>query len=502
VTRTHSRPHVSDDNPYSGAQFKTLKCHPTFPERFGSAQDARSFCQTFFPWYNTEHRHDALGLLTPEMVHYGRTAAVVAQRRTVLAAAYAAHPERFVRRPPEPLEPPTAAWINPPAPPAFTGLFSEVIASLIRSRVALACLAAARHPRIQKSTPIDLRDRPAYHPAMDRRRFLLTGLAGGLAAPLRGEAQPANKVPRIGVLWGGPAEFARPYLEGGRRAARDLGYVEERDFAVEYAFGERKPGAVDVLAPGLVQRKVDVIVAAGDPAIYAARRATSAIPIVMVAAGDPVGGGLVASLARPGGNITGMTFLSTELAAKRLEILKEIVPTVSRVSVLWNPDNPGGTRKFGAIQTAARIMRLTLQSLEVRTATDIEQAFGSMADKQVQAVLVVTDPVTAAYSGRPIADLATKSRLPVVGELREFTNTGSLVSYGPSLQSMVQHVVIFIDKILKGARPAETPRRAAHAVRACDQLENGEDPRPYDPAVTAAAGGPGHRVMDRRTWRF
>ncbi|HKA08601.1 MAG TPA: ABC transporter substrate-binding protein, partial [Gemmataceae bacterium] len=242
----------------------------------------------------------------------------------------------------------------------------------------------------------------------------MAALAGGLlTAPLAVEAQPANKVPRIGVLWGGPAEFAKPYLEAGRRALGELGYVEGRDFAVEYAFGERKPGAVDVLAPGLVQRKMAVIVAAGDPAIYAARRATSTIPIVMVAAGDPVGAGLVASLARPGANVTGMTFLSTELAAKRLEILKEIVPTVSRVAVLWNPDNPGGTHEFEAIQAAARVMRLTLQSLEVRTATDIEQAFGSMADKHAQAVLVVTDPVTAAYSGKPIADLATKSRLPV-----------------------------------------------------------------------------------------
>src|SRR5262245_61459534 len=136
---------------------------------------------------------------------------------------------------------------------------------------------------------------------MDRRRFLLTLMAGALAAPLRGEAQQANKVPRIGVLWGGPAEFAKPYLEAGRRAAGDLGYVEGRDFAVEYAFGERKPGAVDVLAPGLVQRKVDVIVAAGDPAIYAARRATSTIPIVMVAAGDPVGVGSWRAWPDPGG---------------------------------------------------------------------------------------------------------------------------------------------------------------------------------------------------------
>jgi putative transposase len=120
VTRTHSRPHVSDDNPYSEAQFKTLKYHPTFPERFGSVQDARSFCQGFFPWYNTEHRHDALALLTPEAVHHGRVDAILKQRRAVLKAAYAAHPERFVRKPPEPLAPPTAAWINPPGSAALT----------------------------------------------------------------------------------------------------------------------------------------------------------------------------------------------------------------------------------------------------------------------------------------------------------------------------------------------------------------------------------------------
>jgi putative transposase len=116
VTRTHSRPQVSDDNPYSEAQFKTLKYHPTFPERFGSVQDARAFCQGFFPWYNTQHRHDALGLLTPEAVHYGRAETILEQRRVVLAAAYAAHPERFVRKPPEPTAPPPAAWINRPAP--------------------------------------------------------------------------------------------------------------------------------------------------------------------------------------------------------------------------------------------------------------------------------------------------------------------------------------------------------------------------------------------------
>jgi len=192
---------------------------------------------------------------------------------------------------------------------------------------------------------------------MNRRRFVLISLAGALAEPVGGEAQQANKVPRIGVLWGGPAEFAKRYVEAGRRALGDLGYVEGRDFTVEYAFGERRPGAVDALAPGLVQHKMAVIVAAGDPAIFAARHATSIIPIVMVAAGDPVGGGLVASLARPGGNITGMTFLSTELATKRLEILKEIAPTVSRVAVLWNPERRRTSSRLSARWLTSRSKR-------------------------------------------------------------------------------------------------------------------------------------------------
>jgi len=278
-----------------------------------------------------------------------------------------------------------------------------------------------------------------------------------LLGPLSASAQQANKVPRIGVLWGGPAEFARPYLEAGRRVLGELGYVEGRDFTAEYRFGERRPGAVDALAAELAQLKVSVIVAAGDPAIHAARRATTTIPIVMVAAGDPVRGGLVASVARPGGNITGMTFLSRELAAKRLEILKEAVPTASRVAVLWNPDNPGGLPDFKATQAAAETLRVTLQAFEVRKVADFEPAFKAMADGHAQAIIVLTDPVTAALAGKLVADLATKSRLPIMSELREFTDSGGLISYGPSLLSMAQRTATYIDKILKGAKPSDLP---------------------------------------------
>jgi putative ABC transport system substrate-binding protein len=274
---------------------------------------------------------------------------------------------------------------------------------------------------------------------------------------LGAEAQPANKVPHIGVLWGGNAAFAEAYVEAGRRALAELGYVEGKNFVAELRFGERKPGSVDVLAADLVRARVEVIVAAGDPAIRAAQRATTTIPIIMVAAGDPVMGGFVASLAHPDGNLTGMTFLSRELSGKRLEILKETLPAVARVAALWNPDNPGGQINFDATQAAAKTLGLTLQSFEVRTAADIERAFAAMPDRQIQAVVVLTDPVTSAFAGRLVADHATKHRMPTVFELREFASEGGLISYGPSLRSMAQRTAVYIDRILKGAKPSELP---------------------------------------------
>ena len=278
-----------------------------------------------------------------------------------------------------------------------------------------------------------------------------------VVAVLLASAQPRTKPAQIGVLWGGETAFAIPYVEAARRALRDLGLVEGKDFVPELRFGERKPGAVETLAAELVGRKVDVIVAAGDTAIHAARRATETIPIVMVAAGDPVKSGLAASLARPGGNVTGMTFLSSELAGKRLELLKEAVPTVSRVGVLWNPENPGGPADLRATQTAAETLRVTLQSFEVRKVGDFDQAFKLMTDARMQAVVVLTDPVTANRAGKVLADLALKSRLPLICDLREFTESGALLSYGPSLLLMAQRSAAFVDKILKGAKPADLP---------------------------------------------
>ena len=279
----------------------------------------------------------------------------------------------------------------------------------------------------------------------------------GVVIPFVAVAQPRAQMPKVGVLWGGDTAFAMPYVEAARRAMSDLGYVEGKDFVTELRFGERKPGAVDTLAADLVERKVDVIIAAGDPAIRAARRATATIPIVMVAAGDPVRSGLVASLARPGGNVTGMTFLTSELAAKRLELLKEAVPAASRVAVLWNPENPGGPSDLQAIQSAAESRKIALQSFEVRKVSDFEQAFKQMTDARMQAVIVVTDPVTANLAGKVVSDLALKSRLPTMCDLSEFTRSGALLSYGPSLRSMAERSVLFVAKILRGVKAADLP---------------------------------------------
>jgi putative tryptophan/tyrosine transport system substrate-binding protein len=293
---------------------------------------------------------------------------------------------------------------------------------------------------------------------MDRRVFIQALVAGVGAVDARVVvAQPSAKVPRIGVLWGGETDFALPYLEAGRSALMHLGYSESRDFVVEVRFGERRPGAVDKLAADLVERKVDVIIAAGDTAIRAARRATPTIPIVMVAGGDPVKSGLATSLARPGGNVTGMTFLTTELAGKRLELLKQAVPTASRVGVVWNPDNPGGAADLEAARSAAEKLKVTVDSFEVPKVADFEAAFKAMNDARIQAVIVLTDPVTSNVAGKVIADVALKHRLPLVCDLQEFTRSGALLSYGPSLRTMAERSALFVDRILKGAKPGDLP---------------------------------------------
>ncbi len=269
-------------------------------------------------------------------------------------------------------------------------------------------------------------------------------------------AAAAGKVHRLGVLALAPAAFAAPYIEACRQELRALGYVEGQNLAVDFRFVAGRFELLPGLAAEIVRLQPDVIVASGDRAIQAIKEATSTIPLVMVSAGDPVRSGFVASLARPGGNVTGLSSLLPELNAKELSILKEAVPRASRVAVLWNPRSHGGVLGFKEMQAAAPSLHVTLQSLEVRTPDELEPAFAGMAREQAGALIVLTDPLTFGNRNR-IIDLAVRGRIPSMFEVREFVDAGGLMSYGPSLITMFRRSAVYIDKILKGAKPADLP---------------------------------------------
>jgi putative ABC transport system substrate-binding protein len=295
-----------------------------------------------------------------------------------------------------------------------------------------------------------------------RSRLVLVLTVTALVASFA-HAQPQAKSPRVGVLWAGPQSFAQPYVTAGLEALRALGWIEGQNVAIDYRFAPptatteaERMASLAANAEELARLKVDVIVVAGDPSVEAARRATSTIPIVMLAVGDAVGVGFVASHARPGGNITGIGALSVDLSGKRLELLKQLVPRVSRVAVLWNPGNPAGILGFRETETAARRLGITLQSVPVRRREEIAPAFAAMVQDRAEGFVLVTDPLTW-VTRREIVELATKNRLPAVYELREYVDVGGLASYGPSLIGISRRAAVYVDKILKGAKPAELP---------------------------------------------
>jgi ABC-type uncharacterized transport system substrate-binding protein len=298
-----------------------------------------------------------------------------------------------------------------------------------------------------------------YRPGMDRRRFLVTSLAGALAAPLVAEAQQATKVARIGYLLSNPA--ANPHLhEAFRQGLRDLGYVEGRNLVIEYRSAEGKLERLPALAAELVALKVDVIVAGGGtPAALAAKQATKTIPIVFVPLADPVTSGLVTSLARPGGNVTGLSVLLPELVGKCLEQLTRAVPGVSRVAVLWQPDAyPERTGKdmLKGADVAARALGVRLQFLEARGPADFDRAFSGMTRARAGALTVLTSNMLLGERRR-LVDLAAENRLPAVYTWREFVDAGGLMSYGPDLVDSFRRAATYVDKILKGAKPADLP---------------------------------------------
>jgi putative tryptophan/tyrosine transport system substrate-binding protein len=286
-------------------------------------------------------------------------------------------------------------------------------------------------------------------------RAAILGLCVFVSA-LAADAQRATKPAKIGLLSvTNPATLSLS-IEAFRQALRKLGHVEGT-FVLEVRYSEGRVERLSELARELVGLKVDVIVATSDVVIAALKRETQAIPIVMVISSDPVGTGFVASLARPGRNVTGLSNISPELSGKRLELLREAVPSLSRVAALWNPDVRGAVFDYKETERAARLMGLQLQSVEVSRADDLDRAFSAVTEQRAQAlVLAGTNPV-GFMNRRKIVTFAQTSRLPAMYPTREFVDAGGLMSYGPSLPDLFRHAAIYVDKILKGAKPADLP---------------------------------------------
>jgi len=278
-----------------------------------------------------------------------------------------------------------------------------------------------------------------------------------LVAPLAAVAQPTGKVYRMGVLTGGSATAPSPPLEAFRQGLREFGWVEGQNIVVEYRFAEGRLDRLPALAAELVRLKVDVIAAGPTPPAVAAKNATATIPIVMMGAAEPVELGLIASLARPGGNVTGLSWsVNLELIGKELELLKETVPKVRRVAILWNPANPAHAIAVGHLKDAARSLGLQLQLLEARGPNDFDGAFAAMAKQRVDALLVVADTIFLVHRAR-LADLEAKYRLPSMHGLRQNVEAGGLMSYGPNTVATWRRAAFFVDRILKGIKPADLP---------------------------------------------
>jgi putative ABC transport system substrate-binding protein len=280
-----------------------------------------------------------------------------------------------------------------------------------------------------------------------------------LAAPLAtATAQPPEKVPRVGYLSpGSPSEpFRQRRFEAFRQGLRELGYVEGQNIAIESRWAEGKYDRYPALAADLVRLKVDVIVAVGGRASEVAKHATRTIPIVMSVVIDPLGSGLVASLARPGGNVTGISLMTLDLVGKQLEVLKEVVPKVSRVALLWNPDNPGSAAQLREAEAAARALGVRLQILAARDPQEIDSAFAAMTRGRAAALVVLADAILL-NQRRQIAELAAERRLPAVYGPSEHAEAGGLMAYSANLLDLERRAATYVDKILKGAKPADLP---------------------------------------------
>ena len=275
-----------------------------------------------------------------------------------------------------------------------------------------------------------------------------------VAVPLIADAQHGGKGPRIGILSGGApgSRNVQVLLE----ALRDVGLAEGRGAAFEIRYTEGRTDRFAAFAAELVKLPVDILITAGTPGAIAAKQATSTIPVVMVAVSDPVGSQLVASLGRPGGNITGLSLLAPELSAKRLDLLKQALPPVARVAVLWNVANEGMMLRYRETQTAARALSVTLESVGVRTPDDFADAFERMTKSRPEALLVLADTVTIGQ-GKSIVQFAEAHRIPAIYEQRSFVDAGGLMAYGIDMSDQYRRAASYVDRILKGAKPADLP---------------------------------------------
>jgi putative tryptophan/tyrosine transport system substrate-binding protein len=293
---------------------------------------------------------------------------------------------------------------------------------------------------------------------MDNRRNLIIALgAGALIASLPAFAQqPPPKFAHIGFLGNSTPVLEANLVEAFRRGMQDLGYKEGQNFAIEYRWAQGKYERFPALVAELLAHKVDVIVTAGTPAAQAVKKGTSSVPLVMVAVGDPVGTGIVASLNRPGGNITGLSSIAPELEGKRLELLREVSPKLSHVAVFWNPLNAFHVSAMKHLRAASQAMHVNLLTLEVGKAEDLDNAFAAINKARPDALFILADRVFLHNRAR-ITDFAIKNRLPSINAYPELVEAGGLMSFGPSYEDMHQRAAIYVDKILKGARPADIP---------------------------------------------
>jgi putative tryptophan/tyrosine transport system substrate-binding protein len=291
---------------------------------------------------------------------------------------------------------------------------------------------------------------------MRKNVFCLALCAMLFALCYSASAQQAGKVPRIGVLNAGASSSIPARLGAFRQGLRDLGYIEGQNIVIELPYAEGKLDRLPEVAAELVRLKVEVIVTTGTTGALAAKKATSTIPIVMTTGADPVAMGLIASLARPGGNITGLTSVSTDLAGKRLELLKETVPKLTRVGILWNPADPGSAAVLKETETVARALGVQVQSLEVRSPNDFESAFKAAIGGRAHALFIVQTALINNRRAR-IVELATKNRLPTMFGEGAHVESGGLMSYAPNSADLFRRAATYVDKILKGTKPADLP---------------------------------------------